>query len=161
MIWLEWKLIVLKEKAKASFYMIYRKTNNFRFRWFLCNIKMHQKRHICNFRKYRPISFECAILLHNWKPWMFRIDRTGSDVIMATESFSYIIHCNFEIEYLWNAKWYRDDIWCDNMICLVEAFCGSLVAKVTWTGSDAKASIFLQGAVESLFLILFWWNKRH
>ena len=34
----------------------------------------------------------------------FCIDRTGSDVIMATQSFSYIIHCNFEIEYLRNAK---------------------------------------------------------
>ena len=56
----------------------------------------------------------------------FCIDRTGNDVIMATESFSYIIHCNFEIEYLRNAKWYRDDICCDNMICRVEAFCGSL-----------------------------------
>ena len=58
----------------------------------------------------------------------FRIDRTGSDVIMAMQSFSYIIHCNFEIEYLRNAKLYRDDIWCDNMICGVEAFFGSLVA---------------------------------
>ena len=58
----------------------------------------------------------------------FRIDRIGSDVIMATESFSYIIYCNFEIEYLRNAKCYRDDIWCDNMICQVEAFCGSLTA---------------------------------
>ena len=28
---------------------------------------MHQKRHICNFRKYRPISFKYAIQLHNWK----------------------------------------------------------------------------------------------
>ena len=34
----------------------------------------------------------------------FRIDRTGSDVKMATQKFSYIIHCNFEIEYLRNAK---------------------------------------------------------
>ena len=34
----------------------------------------------------------------------FGIDRTGSDVIMATGIFSYIIHCNFEIEYLPNAK---------------------------------------------------------
>ena len=34
----------------------------------------------------------------------FRIDRTGSDVIMATQSFSYIIHCNFENEYVRNAK---------------------------------------------------------
>ena len=67
----------------------------------------------------------------------FCIDWTGSDVIMATKSFSYIIHSNFEIEYLRNTKWYRDDIWCDNMICQVEAFCGSLVAYVTWTGSDA------------------------
>ena len=58
----------------------------------------------------------------------FRIDRTGSDVKMATQSFSYIIHCNFEIEYLRNAKRYRDDIWGGNMICQVEAFCGSLVA---------------------------------
>ena len=58
----------------------------------------------------------------------FRIDPNGSDVIMATESFSYIIHCNFEIEYLRNAKWYRDDIWCDNMICRVEAFRRSLTA---------------------------------
>ena len=57
-----------------------------------------------------------------------RIDRTGSDVIMATESFSYIIHCKFEIKYLRNAKAYRDDIWCDNMICCVKALCGSLVA---------------------------------
>ena len=40
----------------------------------------------------------------------FRIDRTGSDVIMATEFFSYIIHCNFEIQYLRNSEWYRDDI---------------------------------------------------
>ena len=46
----------------------------------------------------------------------FRIDRTGSDVIMATQSFSYIIHCNIEIEYLRKAKWYRDDIWYGNMI---------------------------------------------
>ena len=58
----------------------------------------------------------------------FRIDQTGSDVIMATENFSYIIHCNFEIEYLQNAECYRDDIRCDNMICRVETFCGSLVA---------------------------------
>ena len=35
---------------------------------------------------------------------------------MATESFSYIIHCNFEIEYLRNAERYREDIWIDNMI---------------------------------------------
>ena len=34
----------------------------------------------------------------------FRIDRTGSDVKMATQSFSYIIYDNFEIEYLRNAK---------------------------------------------------------
>ena len=53
----------------------------------------------------------------------FRIDRAGNDVIMATEFFSYIIHCNFEIEYLRNAKLYRDDIWCANIICRVEAFC--------------------------------------
>ena len=53
-----------------------------------------------------------------------RIDRTGSDVIMATQRFSYIIHCNFEIEYLRNAKWYRGDIWCGNMIRQVEAFYG-------------------------------------
>ena len=58
----------------------------------------------------------------------FRIDQTGNDVIMATESFSYIIHCNFEIEYLRNAEWYHDGIWCENMICRVEAFCGSLDA---------------------------------
>ena len=57
-----------------------------------------------------------------------RIDRTGSDVITVTESFSYIIHCNFEIEYLRDAKWNRDDIWCDNIICRVEAFYGSLAA---------------------------------
>ena len=47
----------------------------------------------------------------------FRIDRTGSDVIMATESFSYIIHCNFEVEYLRNSKCFCDDIWCGIMIC--------------------------------------------
>ena len=28
----------------------------------------------------------------------FRIDWTGRDVIMATESFSFLIQCNFEIE---------------------------------------------------------------
>ena len=67
----------------------------------------------------------------------FRIERTGSDVMIATEIFFNIIHCNFEMEYLRNAKLYRDDIWCDNMICRVEAFNGSLVAYVTWTGSDA------------------------
>ena len=58
----------------------------------------------------------------------FRIDWTGNDVIIATEFFSYLIHCNFDIEYLRNAKGYCDDIWCGNMICRVEAFCGSLVA---------------------------------
>ena len=47
---------------------------------------------------------------------------------MATESFSYIIHCNFEIEYLRNAKWYRNDIWYDKMILRVEAFCESMAA---------------------------------
>ena len=93
---------------------------------------MHQKRHIFNFRKYRPISFKFAVQFyivgHDERIIKFRIDRTGGDVIMATESFSYIIHCNFEIEYLRNAKWYCDDNWCDNMICRVEAFHRSLVA---------------------------------
>ena len=67
----------------------------------------------------------------------FRIDPTGSDVIIATESFFYIFHCNFEIEYLRNAKGYRDDIWGDKMICRIKAFCGRLTAKVTWTRNDA------------------------
>ena len=33
---------------------------------------MHQKRHICYFRKYRPISFKFAIQLHNWPIADFR-----------------------------------------------------------------------------------------
>ena len=32
-----------------------------------CNIKMHQKRHIFYFRKYRMISLKFAIQLHHWK----------------------------------------------------------------------------------------------
>ena len=65
---------------------------------------MHQKRQVCNFRKY-IVRFP-SNLLYIYKIGSgeriikFRIDRTGSDVIMATESSSYSIHCNFEIEYL-------------------------------------------------------------
>ena len=33
----------------------------------ICAIQIQQKRHICNFRKYRPISFKFAIQLRTWK----------------------------------------------------------------------------------------------
>ena len=48
------------------------------------------------------------------------IGRTGNDVMTVTKSFSYIIHCNCEIEYLQNAKCYRDGIWCSIMSCQAE-----------------------------------------
>ena len=32
-----------------------------------CDLKLHQKRHICNFRIYHPISFKFAIQVHNCK----------------------------------------------------------------------------------------------
>ena len=62
---------------------------------------MQQKRNICNFRKYRPISFISAIQFTKLKAMKellsFVTIETESDVIMAAESFSYIIHFYFEM----------------------------------------------------------------
>ena len=96
-----------KEETKASLLYDIQKVEQLPVPVVFVQYKMDQKRHICYFRKYRPISLKFAIQFiigSDERIFKFRINRTGSDVIMATQSFSYIIHCNFEIEYLQNAK---------------------------------------------------------
>ena len=79
---------------------------------------------------------------------------------MATESFSYIIHCIFEIEYLGNGKCYRGDTCCGKMLCPAKVFCESSMVYGSSTGSYANASKIFQDAVESLFVVRFRWDKR-
>ena len=56
-----------KEETKASFLYDIQKVEQLPVPVVFVQYKMHQKRHISNFRKYRPISFKFAIQLHNWK----------------------------------------------------------------------------------------------
>ena len=98
-----------------------------------------------SYLKYLQLSPDFLHFLHSCqyiiendeKIIKFRIDQTESVVKMATERFSYIIHCNFEIVYLRNTKCYRDGLWCGNTLCQTEAFLESIIVYVTWIGGDA------------------------
>ena len=129
MIRLKWKLVLWKEETKASFLYDIRKDEQLPLPVVFCNIKRYAKSVVfvisANIVRFPSNLLYSYITGSDERIIKFRIDRTGSDVIMATESFSYIIHCNFEIKYLRNARCYRNDICCDNMICRVEAFCGA------------------------------------
>ena len=57
-----------KVDIRAIFFIYIRKDEQLPVPVAFCDLKLHQKRHICNFRKYHPISFKFAIQVHNWKP---------------------------------------------------------------------------------------------
>ena len=126
------KISALERRNQGNFFILYTKRRTTSGSGSICAIEKCTKSVIFvisgNIVRFPSNLLYSYIIGSDERIIKFCIDQTGSDVIMATESFSYIIHCNFEVEYLRNAKGYRDDIWCDNMICRVKAFSGSLDA---------------------------------
>ena len=61
------KISALESSHQGKFLYNKRKDEQLPVPVAFCDQKLHQKRHICNFRKYHPISFKFAIQVHNWK----------------------------------------------------------------------------------------------
>ena len=56
-----------KVDIRASFLYNIRKDEQLPVPVAFCDLKLHQERHICNYRNYHPMSFKFAIQVHNWK----------------------------------------------------------------------------------------------
>ena len=55
------KISPLESRHQGNFFIYTRKDEQLPVPVAFCDLKLHQKRHICNFRKYHPISLKFAI----------------------------------------------------------------------------------------------------